>query len=499
MALVAMVFFVLCFSEPASAGRFSHSPRPAHHHIRRALLARCSGADCPEGNSTLGPYVQDQVKKLSSASAQQGGQKMVQNTALPGNTQVHVEAKSDQSGKSRSWSWSWSSHTRSSSSSSSSSNWSNSHPSSSDNDSSHQAINSDDDDDSGNQAIGTPDHHDDGQSKQGQEQEQQPPQQPQPQPNSQPQGVIVHTETKSGHSQHSSISKHSTSSTTEDKDGKVTRRTSNTESSSSSSSSYYSQSSNVFHYVISGNTERWNNAAPFTNPHVEWTRSSAKFSISSASGPHIDRPARADTCNQKFPFTSQQLTASDKEPRFTKPFPKEALDPVSKIALDLHNAERARYGLPLLQWNAELANMASCWADLKAYGHSEDHFCASGENIAMGLGNPCYSNPMEGMKNAVYSFLDEDRNWAQNPHMTEANGHWTQIVWKETRFVGCAVSQRKDFMDGYDPNDDQASMYVVCEYYPPGNVEGQFDRQVPLVRPMPQLRSICSANERHGS
>ncbi len=116
----------------------------------------------------------------------------------------------------------------------------------------------------------------------------------------------------------------------------------------------------------------------------------------------------------------------------------------------------------------------------------------------MGLGEPCYSNPMEGMKNAVMSFLDEDRNWAKNPHMAENNGHWTQAVWKDTRFVGCAVAQRKDFMQGFSAN-NEASMYIVCEYYPPGNVEGQFEHQVPAVLPTPQLRSSCSANERHGS
>ncbi|TKY88666.1 hypothetical protein EX895_002297 [Sporisorium graminicola] len=486
MALVATIVLALCMRGAASAGRFWHSAGSTHKHGPRALLARRSGTDCPEGNATLGPYVQDQIKKLSLASAQRGGKELVKDGVLPGNTHVHVQAKSDQTGQSQSWSWSWSSHSSSSSSSSSSSTsstkWS-------DKDS-HHATNSKDED-SGNEVLLAPHKYDTGSSMQPH---------PRPQQISQPQSVTVHIETKSGRTESHSSSKQSKSTAIEDRNGKVVRHSSNTES-SSSFSSYYSHSSNVFHYVISGNTEKWNNPAPFANPQVEWTRSSlsSKLAISSATGPHIARPAMADTCNRKFPFTSQAFTASDKEPRFAKPFPKEALDPVSKIALDLHNVERARYSLPLLQWNAELANMASCWADLKAYGHSEDHFCASGENIAMGLGSPCYSNPMEGMKNAVYSFLDEDRNWAQNPHISEANGHWTQIVWRETRFMGCAVAQRKDFMDGYDPNDQRASMYVVCEYYPPGNVVGEFDRQVPAVRPTPQLRSSCSANERHGS
>jgi len=316
-----------------------------------------------------------------------------------------------------------------------------------------------------------------------------------------PQPEQSHVEVHSHHSHHSSDDTHTASSSHTDKDGNVRNETSSTSSHSSSSSFSYSVTSNVFHYVISGNTDQSSNAAPFSNGQVEWMRSplnAAALTVNAATGHPIPRPAEADICNRRFPFTDQQFTANDKDHRFNQAFPKEALDALSKTALDLHNHERARYGLEPLQWNVELANMAACWADLKAYGHSEDHFCASGENIAMGLGDPCYSNPMEGMKNAIMSFLDEDRNWAQSPHLAEDNGHWTQAVWKDTRFVGCAVAQRKNFMQGYS-SDDQASMYVVCEYYPPGNVIGQFDEQVPAVRPLSHLRSSCSANERHGS
>lgn len=468
------------------------------------LSTRRSGADCPDNNGTLTPFIQNEIKMLSSASAQHGGKEQSQNTVLPGGQQVHVEAKSDQSGSSRSWSWSWSSHSSSSSSRTSTTSTS----STSSNDDSHKdstpVFQSDDNSSTGPRPVNKSDSDGGTSSKPFSPplREDQPDQVTQA---PDPQRQTTHTEVESSHSQHHSNSQHRESTTTKGKDGEVTSHSSSTESSSSSSSSSYSKTTTttVYNYVISGNNQKANNAAPFTNAQVHWTRPpplfSAAFSINSPTGQHISRPAQADVCNRRFPFTSQQHTAGDQDRRFNQPFPQEALDPVAKIALDLHNAERARYGLQELQWNAELANMASCWADLKAYGHSDDHFAASGENIAMGLGDPCYTDPMEGMKNAVYSFLDEDRNWAQDPHMSEANGHWTQIVWKETRFVGCAVSQRKDFMPEASQT-EKASMYVVCEYYPPGNVEGHFEVQVPAsVQPMPHLRSSCSANERHGS
>lgn len=480
LALVALYVFVLFTSERVSARLL---PFPAGHTnrgLRRSLLARRGSADCANSKRTLTPFVQSQINELSSTSALHGGQRQERDTVLPDGRQVHIEANSDRGGTSRSWSWSWSSHSSSSSSSSSHS----STTSSSSDKATDQTSKSADDDDLGSAA------------KVDQEK------QAAIKAPSQLFPPIIHTKVTSHSSQHSNSSKHD-SSTTTSKDGKVTSHTSYTASSSSSSESSYSQTSTVYNYVVSGNAEKADNAAPFTDAQVHWTRQpplfQASFSINSAVGHPIARPARADVCNRRFPFSNQQHTAIDQDHRFIQPFAEAALDPTSKIALDLHNAERARYGLQPLQWNVELANMASCWADLKAYGHSEDHFAASGENIAVGLGDPCYTDPMEGMKNAVYSFLDEDRNWARNPHMSEDNGHWTQIVWKQTRFIGCAVSQRQHFMPE-SMQEDKASMYVVCEYYPPGNVEGQFEVMVPAsVQPMPRLRSSCSINERHGS
>lgn len=48
--------------------------------------------------------------------------------------------------------------------------------------------------------------------------------------------------------------------------------------------------------------------------------------------------------------------------------------------------------------------------------------------------------------------------------------HFTQMVWKGTTELGCAIA----LCDGiFDASFGKAS-YMVCEYNPPGNVIGQF-------------------------
>lgn len=54
-----------------------------------------------------------------------------------------------------------------------------------------------------------------------------------------------------------------------------------------------------------------------------------------------------------------------------------------------------------------------------------------------------------------------------DPVFSEQTGHFTQLVWESTSTVGCGA--RLCGTKGW---------YLVCEYWPRGNVVGEFGEQV---------------------
>lgn len=135
--------------------------------------------------------------------------------------------------------------------------------------------------------------------------------------------------------------------------------------------------------------------------------------------------------------------------------------------LVVHNAERSRLGLPPLAWNASLARDADDYAKVLLARGALQHASprdrnGHGENLWMGTAGAWNSDAMVGM------FLDERRYFraAAFPDVSLTGnwtdvGHYTQIVWRETREVGCAI----DTGNGMD--------VLVCRYSPAGNVFGE--------------------------
>ncbi len=133
-----------------------------------------------------------------------------------------------------------------------------------------------------------------------------------------------------------------------------------------------------------------------------------------------------------------------------------------KRILASHNAERAANGLAPMQWSPALAANAAKWAahlavlDDIEHDHSLD---VEGENLWRG------SKDAYTPEDMVTLWIDEKKAYKPGviPNVSitgefEDVGHYTQVMWRTTGLVGCALSLAKD---------DEV---LVCRYMEGGNV-----------------------------
>lgn len=145
-----------------------------------------------------------------------------------------------------------------------------------------------------------------------------------------------------------------------------------------------------------------------------------------------------------------------------------------------HNEYRARHGVPPLKWSDSIAKYAASRAKTRA---QQDGLSAGHSGLAPGYGENLYWGGSSGAGSAVpaatdaaeratKSWYDEIKDYDyKNPTFSPKVGHFTQMIWKNTTEVGCAVFSLK--------GSQWLETYVACEYQPPGNVMGQFSANVP--------------------
>ena len=140
--------------------------------------------------------------------------------------------------------------------------------------------------------------------------------------------------------------------------------------------------------------------------------------------------------------------------------------PHERTWLAVHNAERAEFGVAPLRWNAELAGEAEVWAMRLARENVLRHASVQerggrGENLWMGTAG------FYGPAQMIGHFADEKQYFRPGAFPNVSNtgnwadvGHYTQIVWAQTREVGCSAVRNERFD------------VLVCRYWPAGNIRG---------------------------
>ncbi|KAG6417449.1 hypothetical protein SASPL_119609 [Salvia splendens] len=119
-----------------------------------------------------------------------------------------------------------------------------------------------------------------------------------------------------------------------------------------------------------------------------------------------------------------------------------------------HNRVRAEVGIPPLEWNATVADYAQKRSD---DCNQELSMGPYGENLFMGQGQ--------------VSAVDTVSVWAsERPNYDHASNtckggsclHYTQVVWRASTQLGCALQPCRN---GW--------IFVICNYQPPRNYDGE--------------------------
>jgi len=132
--------------------------------------------------------------------------------------------------------------------------------------------------------------------------------------------------------------------------------------------------------------------------------------------------------------------------------------------LKAHNPFRTMLGIEPLTYSEELAATAKKWANTLAgrngLGHSKGRN-RIGENLAMGTKNAydtarlisLWTNEKKYFRNKKWPNVSTTGNWKDV-------AHYSQIVWANTKEVGCAVTE------------NNKNKFIVCHYKPAGNWVG---------------------------
>ena len=140
-------------------------------------------------------------------------------------------------------------------------------------------------------------------------------------------------------------------------------------------------------------------------------------------------------------------------------------DPDVRAALAAHNDLRELVSAPPLTWSPRLAGQARRYAQrLAQQGCQLRHASVpEGENLYAMWGSPEFM-PALPFEAASLAWGAEKPHYHGQPigrGRFEAYGHYTQMIWKDTREVGIASATGK-----------QGCLVVVARYHPAGNVIG---------------------------
>ncbi len=148
----------------------------------------------------------------------------------------------------------------------------------------------------------------------------------------------------------------------------------------------------------------------------------------------------------------------------------------SAALLEAHNKVRQEVGVEGLKWSAELEKIAETYAQKAekdnncfGLGHNPNRGDHIGENLAGKASSP--KAPQLTPADAMQGWANEKKQYTYETNSCAAGkvcGHYTQVVWRNTTEVGCAIAVCSN-----NPKPGWFAKLMICNYRPAGNVGKQ--------------------------
>jgi len=188
-----------------------------------------------------------------------------------------------------------------------------------------------------------------------------------------------------------------------------------------------------------------------------------------------DSSSQVDTDSPPPVSVLPRTTPPHAQPKAPKRAPRAALSYKQRFsgALESHNKIRAKHKVPPLKWSDKLAKYSQQWANQMGTSGSCKMYHRPGtppygENLYRSTAIVWSDGRREispvTIKNVVKAWTDEERWYSYKNNRCQPGrqcGHYTQVVWKTTTEVGCAIKVCND-----------KSQTWVCSYNPAGNYTG---------------------------
>ncbi|KAG7610441.1 CAP domain [Arabidopsis suecica] len=130
--------------------------------------------------------------------------------------------------------------------------------------------------------------------------------------------------------------------------------------------------------------------------------------------------------------------------------------------LDEHNRARTQVGVPPMKWHAGAEQYAWNYAQQRKGDCSLTHSNSNGlygENLAWSGGALSGAAAVKLWVNEKSDYIYASNTCSDGKQC----GHYTQVVWRTSEWVGCAKVKC-----------DNGGTFVTCNYYPPGNYRGRW-------------------------